>query len=145
MDHLSDVLAKYECDILAIPRLGLRRNLPRFLEAMSVTVALNIESKNVNFQGAYRLMARTDGFVGRHMPRPDEVPAVEIALNYVDALEWIHTDTLLGYLLMEGRCVVRGEVYALSALEGIVSGASAIPTPYGVLAQLSAIEKQAGQ
>ena len=62
---------------------------------------------------------------------------VHIRAKFADLLHWLHGDDLLGHLLYRG-CAVRGDLLALSALDGVVSATSADEPPRHAIALIAA-------
>ena len=75
-------------------------------------------------------------------PSTPDPAELRIAMPLGDALDWLWGDLLLGHLLWRDRLPLDGNVFALSAIEGIVSAPSPDDTPHDridVLRRLAAL------
>ncbi len=100
---------------LGIPFEGLMTTPP-----LAYDFSLVVELQIVDLPDPQALRVSGDGLV----VHTDTVPEHDVALGmtWADTVRWLHTeDLLLGHLIIRDLCSIRGDLLALSAVEGIVS------------------------
>ncbi len=107
------VLSSGETDLLGVDLLC----APRYAKTAPLTI-VDIAISDGAFGPLRTRITFESGTITRSDTADDS--HISITCRFEDAVRWLHGDTLLGHLMTDGA-VVEGDLFRLSAVEGIVS------------------------